>query len=86
MLKHVHLLMQEIIVMLLGCIKTLLLPTVFISINAPSLINAPLTFYEKKMAKCHQNGFRTLNVLYVCPNFISFLGRELQHPRGHLLE
>ena len=70
--------MQEIIITLLGCIKTLLLPTVFISINAHSLINAPLTFYEKKVAKCHQNGFRTLSVLYVCPNsisfFISFLG------------
>ena len=68
MLKHVNVLMQGIIIMLLGCIKTLLLPTVFISINAP------LTFYEKKVANATKNGFRTLAVLYVCPNSISFLG------------
>ena len=54
MLKHVNLLTQGILIMLLGCIKTLLLPTVFISINVPSLTNAPLTFYEKEVAKCHQ--------------------------------
>ena len=81
MLKRVNLLMHEIIIMLLGCIKTLLLPTVFISINAHSLINAPLTFYEKKVAKCHQNFTQILSLFY-----LFFRTCELQHPRGRLLE
>ena len=44
MLKHVNLLMQEIIIMLLGCIKTLLLPTVFMSVNAPLFNKFPSHF------------------------------------------
>ena len=48
MLKHVHLLMQGIIIMLLGCIKTLLLPTVFISINASLSNKRPSHFLWEK--------------------------------------
>ena len=83
MLKHVNLLMQEIIIMLLGCIKTLLLPTVFISINAP-LSSKRLSHFlwEKggqmppKMALGHWMFCMFAQILSL------FRTCELQHPRG----
>ena len=87
MLKHVNLLMQEIIIMLLGCIKPLLLPIEFILINAPLSNKSPSHFlWEKggqmppKMALGHWTFSMFAQILSL------FRTCELQHPRGRLLE
>ena len=54
--------------------------------NAPSLINAPSTFYGKKVAKCQTKWLQHIETLVYLPpicvkNFI-FGTSELQRPWG----
>ena len=58
--------------------------TIVILVNTPSPI-----LWEKTWPNATLNGFRTVNILYICPHFVSrtsFLGLVKCSALGHLLE